>query len=118
MNVAMEAVLQPLYKVEVQSYIDDLAEDESEELRASHTEIIVDLLANIKDSCLVGELQFKTSPIRTGGRPMEKGKGKSKDQPKGGKSEHFPAVGGKAQGKSAYPQPSFRMLYPFLVESL
>ena len=35
MNVAMEAVLQPLYKVELQSYLDDLPEDESEELKAS-----------------------------------------------------------------------------------
>ena len=30
--------------------------------------------------------------------PVERSKGKSKDQPKGGKSEQFPVVGGKAQG--------------------
>ena len=31
MNVAIEAVLQPLYEIELQSHIDDLPEDEPEE---------------------------------------------------------------------------------------
>ena len=43
------AVLQPLYKVELQSWIEDLAEEEFEELKASHTEIIVDSLTNVKN---------------------------------------------------------------------
>ena len=98
MNVAMEAVLQPLYKVEVQSYIDDLAE----ELRASHTEIIVDSLTNIKNfmSSWGVTVQDFFDKDKKSFNPVEKGKGKSKDQPKGGKSEQFPVVGGKAQGKS------------------
>ena len=101
MNLAMEAVLQPLYKVELQSWIDDLAEDESEELKASHTEIIVDSLTNVKN-CLsswgVTIRDFFDKDKRSF-IPVGKGKGKSKDQPKGGKSEQFPVVGEKAQGR-------------------
>ena len=102
MNLAMEAVLQPLYKVELQSWIEDLAEEESEELKASHTEIIVDALTNVKSFISSWDLQLETSSKRTRGRLIlwRKGRVNPKDQPKGGKSEQLPAVGGKAQGKS------------------
>ena len=102
MNVAMEAVLQPLYKVELQSYIDDLPEDEPEESRLHIRRFLLTPLQTLRTLCPVLESQFKTSLIRTRKdfNPEEKGKGKSKDQPKGGKLEQFPALGGKSQGKS------------------
>ena len=48
MNVAIEAVLQPLCEIELKSYIDDLPEG-SEEEKNSHKEILVDSLTNIKN---------------------------------------------------------------------
>ena len=49
MSVPLEALLQPLYEVERDSYIADLPQDESEETMASHKEIIVDTLTNVKN---------------------------------------------------------------------
>ena len=102
MNLAMEAVLQPLYKVELQSWIEDLAEEESEELKASHTEIIIDSLTNVKN--FISSWGFTMRDFfekdKRSFNPVEKGKGKSKDQPKGGKTEQLPAAGGKEKGRS------------------
>ena len=101
MNVAIEAVLQPLYEIELKSYIDDLPEG-SEESKNSHKEILVDSLTNIKSfmSSYGVTVQDFFDQDKKRFNPEEKGKGKSKDQPKGGTLEQFPALGGKSQGKS------------------
>ena len=49
MSVPLEALLQPLYEVERDSYFADLPQGESEETMASHKEIIVDTLTNVKN---------------------------------------------------------------------
>ena len=102
MNVAMEAVLQPLYKIELQSYIDDLPEDEPEESKTSHKEILVDSLTNIKNfmSSFGVTVRDLLDQEKERFDPYQKGKGKAKDQPKGGTWEPYPALGGKSQGKS------------------
>ena len=49
MSVPLEALLQTLNEVERDSYFADLPQDESEETMASHKEIIVDTLTNVKN---------------------------------------------------------------------
>ena len=100
-SVALEAALQPLYEVELKSYLADLPEG-SEEERHAHKEILVDSLTNIKNfvSSWGVTIQDFFTIDRKRLDPDVKGKGKSKDQPKGASLEQFPVLGGKSKGKS------------------
>ena len=98
MSVPLEVLLQPLYEVELSSCIEDLPEDESEEVRASHKEILVDSLTNVRNfissyGVIVRDFFDQDKNRFNPDAPM---KGSSK----GGKLQQFPALGGKRQGKS------------------
>ena len=98
MSVPLEALLQPLYEVERDSYFADLSQDESEETMASHKEIIVDTLTNVKNFIssygLITRDFFDQDKSRF---PFNLPKGGSK----GEMSKHFPPLEGKGKGKPA-----------------
>ena len=96
MNVPIEEVLQPLCEVELQSYFDDLPEEATEEASAPYKEILVDSLTNIKSfmSSFGFTVQDFFNQDKKRFTPGEKGKGKSKDVPKGEYMEQFPVAGG------------------------
>ena len=68
----------------------------------SHKEILVDSLTNIKNfvSSWGVTIQDFFSIDKKRFDPEVKGKGKTKDQPKGASLEQFPVLGGKSRGKS------------------
>ena len=48
MSLAIEDVLNPLYEVELQSFLDEFPDDMDPQARSSYEEILVDSLTNIK----------------------------------------------------------------------
>ena len=98
MSVPLEALLQPLYEVERDSYIADLPQDVSEETMASNKEIIVDTLTNVKNfissyGVITRDFFDQDKNRFTLNTPWKGGS-------KGSKSQQFPPLGGKGKGKS------------------
>ena len=97
MNVPLELLLEPLYEVERDAYFADLPQDESEETMASHEEIIVDTLTNVKN--FISRYGVITRDF------FDKDKNRfpfnlpSKGAPKGEIAKHFPPLGGKGKEK-------------------
>ena len=104
MNIALEALLQPLYEEERKAYFEDLPPDTPEDVLALHKEIIVDSLTNVKNFMTSFGLMvkdfFDTDKSRFTLHPVKGGKGG-----KGGKDEVFPALGGKPTGKGSARRP-------------
>ena len=96
MYVSMEALLQPLYEAERDAYFADLPQDTTEDVTALHKAIIVDSLTNVKNFMssfgIVVKDFFDQDKSRFSLHPTKGGKG--------GKDDPFPALGGKASGKS------------------
>ena len=96
MDVPIEALLQPLYEEEKAAYFADLSQDTPEDVSALHKAIIIDSLTNVKNFMASFGLVFKDffdpNKSRFSLHPIKGGKG--------GKGEAFPALGGKATGKS------------------
>ena len=96
MDVPMEALLQPLYEAERDAYFADLPQDTTEDVTALHKAIIVDSLTNVKNFMssfgVVVKDFFDQDKSRFSLQPTKGGKG--------GKGDSFPALGGKASGKS------------------
>ena len=99
MSVPLEALLQPLYEVERELYIADLPQGESEETMASHKEIIVDTLTNVKNfissyGVITRDFFDQDKNRFTLNTPIKGGS-------KGGMLQQFPPLGGKGKGKSS-----------------
>ena len=96
MYVSMEALLGQLFEVERDAYFADLPKDTAEDVTALHKEIIVDSLTNVKNFMssfgIVVKDFFDQDKSRFSLHPAKGGKG--------GKGDQFPALGGKASGKS------------------
>ena len=98
MSVPLEALLQPLYEAECDSYIADLPQDVSEETMASNKEIIVDTLTNVKNfissyGVITRDFFDQDKSRFTLNTPWKGGS-------KGSMSQQFPPLGGKGKGKS------------------
>ena len=93
MNVALEDVLNPLYEVELASYMSDFDKNltPKERERESHTEILTASLQTIKSFISILTAQFfEQDNLRgapSGAKSGKQGKGKSKDAPKRGTPE-------------------------------
>ena len=96
MNVSMEALLGKLFEVERDAYFADLPQGTAEDVTTLHKAIIVDSLTNVKnfmssfgvsvrDFFDQDKSRFSLQPIKGG---------------KGGKGDQYPALKGKASGKS------------------
>ena len=106
MYVPLEEVLNPLYEVELQSFISDFPTDVTPEAEEAYKEILKDSLTHIKNLILccgvtIEDLftQDTTKGVMLGEKSGKKGKGKSKSLPKGESLEEPLIKGGKSQGK-------------------
>ena len=96
MEVSMEALLGKLLEVERDAYFADLPQDVAEDVTALHKAIIVDSLTNVKNFMSSFGLRvkdfFDQDKSRFSLQPFRGGKG--------GKGDQYPALAGKASGKS------------------
>ena len=96
MQVSMEALLGKLLEVERDAYFADLPQDATEDVTALHKAIIVDSLTNVKNFMSSFGLSVKDF--------FDQDKSRFSLQPfkgsKGGKGDQYPALKGKASGKS------------------
>ena len=106
MNVPLEDVLNPLYDVELESYLSDFPEDLSSSEREAHKEIITASLTSVKSfisgfGVITADFfqQDKAKGGWPGGKSGTQSKGKSKDTPKGVQLEQQVPKRGKSQGK-------------------
>ena len=96
MYIEMEDVLDPLYQVELQSYVEDLPTEMTPEARSRYTEILVDSLTNIKN--FISSFGVTIQDFFDQNR-RDKEKGKSKGAQKGDVVGVPVNKGGKSQGK-------------------
>ena len=96
MQVSMEALLGKLLEVERDAYFADLPQDTTEDVTALHKAIIVDSLTNVKNFMSSFGISvkdfFDQDKSRFSLQPIKGGKG--------GKGDQYPALKGKAAGKS------------------
>ena len=96
MQISMEALLGKLLEVERDAYFADLPQDATEDVTALHKAIIVDSLTNVKNFMSSFGLSVKDF--------FDQDKSRFSLQPfrgsKGGKGDQYPALKGKASGKS------------------
>ena len=97
MNISLEAILGRLLEVEKDAYLADLSPDAPEDVTALHKAIIEDSLTNVKNFMSSFGVSvrdfFDQDKSRFSLQPVKGGKG--------GKGDQYPALKGKASGKSA-----------------
>ena len=96
MNISMEALLGSLFEVERDAYFADLSPDAPEDVTVLHKAIIVDSLTNVKNYMSSFGVSVRDFFNQDKSRfSLHPGKGG-----KGGKDDQYPALKGKASGKS------------------
>ena len=102
MSVPIEALLHPLYEAERDLYIADLPQGESEETMASHKEIIVDALTNVKN--FISSYGVITRDFFDQDKNRFARNAPIKGGSKGVALQPFPPLGGKRQRKVRFWQ--------------